>query len=337
MLLLPVCLVSILISLVQTKPVLNRVNAADAANAAYEASLEPIKELETTSLQTLLTFLAKPYKQQQSPEVVYEKLKFLVSSKFTSFDEKFLVQFEKLRGPIPNEAGFIRGVLDEFNEKSQFRLFWSLLNSILSEQVVNDSLLQEKKILSFFLKNLVQFLQIQFKDVATNKSLSQQPKQPTDSKTKSFFNWEKDTLEEFLGRFAQIEQDVIDKLIRKLETSASSCLPVKPSRQDSLASIRYTTNLVNSLVANDLIAMKDTFVMINLLLSLVPSNEQKSFIEQIDSIVPTEDCFIPYFNVPGYIEKYLHIRNVDGLVYEGKITYGKIMEHSRELISNQFE
>ena len=104
MLLLPVCLVSILISLVQTKPVLNRVNAAIAANAAYEASLEPIKELETTSLQTLLTFLAKPYKQQQSPKVVYEKLRFLVSSQFTSFDEKFLVQFEKLRGPILNNA-----------------------------------------------------------------------------------------------------------------------------------------------------------------------------------------------------------------------------------------
>ncbi len=79
---------------------------------------------------------------------------------------------------------------------------------------------------------------------------------------------------------------------------------MKPSRQDSLASIRYTTNLVHSLVAKDFVAMKEIFIMINLLLSLVPSNEQKSFFEKIDSIVPTDDCLIPYFSVPGYIEKY---------------------------------
>ena len=200
--------------------------------------------------------------------------------------------------------------------------------------------MQEKKILSFFLKNLFQFLQIQFKDIVNapfDHSLSQQPKQPTDPKTKAFFNWEKDTLENFLHHFARIEEDISSKLTNKFKTEMSSNASHKLSYRELQNTTRMSSNIVNSLFANDFIAMKDTFVMINLLLSLVPPNEQKSFIEQIDSIVPTEDCLIPYFNVPGYIKKYFKIQNVDRFTCEGEITYVKIMKHSRKLIKNQFK
>lgn len=101
MLLFSVFLFSLLISLVRAKPVLNPV---DAANAAYEKSFDPLRELKTTSLQTLLTFLAKPYKQQQSPELVYDRLKFFVSFQFNSLNDNTLTYFEKLRGPILNNA-----------------------------------------------------------------------------------------------------------------------------------------------------------------------------------------------------------------------------------------